>query len=104
MTLEITIEDAVVADVERLGGRCIKLSPKVLKGIPDRLALIPRRPKGSVPAQVWFVETKKPKGGRYNKMQKFWRSWLVDAGFNYIAIHTHEKRREWITMVSECYR
>lgn len=100
MTLEVSIEDAVVADVEAAGGRCIKLSPRVQAGLTDRLALIPGKPFG----QAWFVETKRPKGGRYSTLQKVWRRWLQEAGFRYVAIHTHEQRREWIKMVVECYR
>lgn len=52
---ESAIESALVREVTKRGGLCLKLSPKFVNGIPDRLVLLPD-------GICEFVELKQPKG------------------------------------------
>ncbi len=73
MTLERTIENALIRESRRRGVLCVKLAPRSLRGWPDRTLLSGGR--------VCFVETKRPKGGRLSPQQRFWLSLLREEGF-----------------------
>ena len=68
---EQPVEDYLVAQVKELRGRCVKLKPLGVVGIPDRLVIL----RGI----MIFVELKRPKGGTLSAAQKLWRRWLEDA-------------------------
>lgn len=55
---ESSVEGYLVERVKRMRGRTIKL---YMRGWPDRLVVLPGR--------LFFVETKRPKGGRYEPLQ-----------------------------------
>ena len=83
-TLEKTIEDKLVDLVKKYGGRCEKLVNVGFSGFPDRSLLLP----GGL---IIFVETKRPKGGRYSALQNKWRDWLTALGFHYYRIKDKEQ-------------
>lgn len=72
--LEKEIERRLVNMVERHGGRCLKWTCPGWSGVPDRLLLLPG-------GRVYFVETKRPKGGRLSALQRKWQEWLTALGF-----------------------
>lgn len=74
--LERDIEQKLRKMVEQRGGRCLKWVCPGWGGVPDRIVLLPG-------AQIIFVETKRPKGGKVGKLQEKWREWLVELGFDY---------------------
>lgn len=80
-TKEASIEDYLRSSVERLGGVCIKLSPVGLRGVPDRLMVLPG-------PRVVFVELKRPKGGVISALQHWWRSRLTSLGCEHHFIKT----------------
>lgn len=82
--LEKEIERKLVDLVKRYGGRCEKLVNVGFAGFPDRTLLLPR-------GKVMFVETKRPKGGRYSALQDKWRDWLRALGFSYWRIKNLEE-------------
>lgn len=82
--LEAAIENRLRERVEALGGICIKLVPRYLKGVPDRLIVLPG-------PRVVFVELKRPKGGRLGRHQGFWRDRLTKLGCEWQLIHTYEE-------------
>lgn len=55
--LEITVEDYLVSEIEKRGGECLKLEVKGQRGWPDRLCILPE-------GLTFYVEAKRPKGGR----------------------------------------
>lgn len=63
-TLEREVEAYLRTRVEQAGGLCVKFLPDLMRGMPDRVVILP----GGV--LVW-VETKKPKGGRVSEIQEF---------------------------------
>lgn len=77
--LEKEIERKLVDLVKKYGGRCEKLVNVGFSGFPDRTLLFPR-------GKIVFVETKRPKGGRYSALQDKWRDWLISLGFPYYRI------------------
>lgn len=83
-TLEKEIEQKLVDLVKRYGGRCEKLVNAGFAGFPDRTILLPG-------GKVIFVETKRPKGGRYSALQDKWRDWLHALGFDYYRIKDFEQ-------------
>lgn len=72
--LEKDIERKLTAMVERHGGRCLKWVCPGWSGVPDRILLLPG-------GRVYFVETKRPKGGRLAALQKWWQRQLHGLGF-----------------------
>lgn len=69
--------------------RIIKIQK--VRGWPDRLILI----KG----HVWFVETKRPKGGRFEPLQQHIAAWLVRQEYNYALLNTKEGVDQWLATV-----
>lgn len=72
--LEKEIERKLVDMVKRHGGLCLKWVCPGWAGVPDRIILLPG-------ARVYFVETKRPKGGKLSTIQKWWRKQLTGLGF-----------------------
>jgi len=73
--LEKDIEQKLRRKVETLGGRCLKWVCPGWSGVPDRIVLLPG-------GRIYFVETKRPKGGTVSALQKKWRQWLTELGFS----------------------
>jgi hypothetical protein len=72
--LEQEIEEKLRKAVENHGGRCLKWVCPGWAGVPDRIVLLPG-------ARIYFVETKRPKGGKVSALQRKWREWLTALGF-----------------------
>ena len=77
--LEKEIEGKLRQRVKALGGFCLKWVCPGWSGVPDRIILLPH-------GRVFFVETKRPKGGRLSALQKKWRQWLTQLGFSYWVV------------------
>lgn len=82
-TLEKDIEKKLRQKVESLGGFCLKWVCPGWTGVPDRIILLPG-------ARIYFVETKRPKGGKLSAMQKKWVKWLTALGFKLWIIWDEE--------------
>jgi hypothetical protein len=78
---EASIEEYLRVRVNELEGLCIKLSPTGLRGVPDRLIVLPG-------PRVIFVELKRPKGGVIAKLQHWWRDRLIRLGCEHQFIKT----------------
>ena len=75
MILEKEIEHKLKVLVEnKLGGLCLKWVCPGWRGVPDRILLFPG-------GRVYFVELKRPKGGKVDPMQTWWRRRLESLGF-----------------------
>lgn len=72
--LEKDIEKKLRQKIEALGGRCVKWVCPGWSGVPDRIVLLPG-------GRIYFVETKRPKGGELAKLQTKWQEWLNRLGF-----------------------
>lgn len=82
-TLERDIEQKLIRMVRRHSGLCLKWVCPGWLGVPDRLCLLPG-------GRIYFVETKRPRGGTKAAMQKKWAEWLTGLGFTHRWVHNRE--------------
>ena len=83
MTLEKDIETKLRKMVEAHGGLCLKWVCPGWSGVPDRIILLPG-------GRVMFVETKRPKGGKLEALQIWWRKRLQGLGFWAVVVWNEE--------------
>ena len=81
--LEKDIEKKLRLMVERHGGLCLKWVCPGWSGVPDRIILLPG-------GRVIFAETKRPKGGKLDRLQKWWRERLQKLGFWAVVVWDDE--------------
>ena len=74
--LEKKVEKAFVDRAKALGGLCIKFVSPSMTGVPDRIVLLNGR--------VYFVELKRPNGGRLSPRQKYVHGLFAKCG---IKVH-----------------
>ena len=79
-TLEKEIERKLIAIVAKYSGNCLKWVCPGWAGVPDRIILLPG-------GTVIFVELKRPEGGRFSSMQKWWERRLIGLGHDYWKVH-----------------
>lgn len=80
---EIVIEDYLVFGVQLLGGLCLKFTSPGRRGAPDRIVCIPGHP-------AYFVEVKRPRGGRLGGHQIRYHDDLRKAGQKVFVLWTKE--------------
>lgn len=78
---EDTVETHLRKLVKALRGLCIKLNPFGMRGIPDRLVLLP----GGIAV---FFELKRPVGGSFEPLQERWHTKLRQLGFRVYVCNT----------------
>lgn len=83
MTLEAATEDFLIDTVQAAGGICVKLAPRGLKGIFDRLIVLPG-------PRIIFCEVKRPKGGRMSPHQGYWARLLTRMGCEVARVNTRD--------------
>ena len=95
-TLERDIERKLNEAVKRRGGLCLKWVCPGWVGVPDRIVLMPG-------GRVYFVELKRPKGGKVSAMQVWWHQQLEALGFRHLIIRDEEQLRlfEYITLLNQ---
>lgn len=81
MSKEASIEEYLVGCVKKCHGLVLKLVPFNLKGIPDRLIILPG-------PRIIFAEVKRPKGGVLARHQGFWRDELIALGCEWALVST----------------
>ena len=89
--LEKEIERKLKTLVEgKLGGLCLKWVCPGWSGVPDRILLFPG-------GRVYFVELKRPKGGKVAPLQTWWKRRLESLGFTVWHIYDANqlKHLEW---------
>lgn len=84
---ESAVESYLVARVNEVpNAKALKV--RGLRGWPDRLVLVHGR--------VWFVECKRPKGGKYKPLQRRVGAWLQAQGYLYAVVLTKEEVDVWL--------
>lgn len=92
--LEKEIEKRLTTKVkEQLHGVALKFVSPGLRGVPDRIVLVPI-------GRIYFVETKAP-GKNLRALQAWVCNKIRKLGFKVITIDTIEKVDEFIRQVSE---
>ena len=83
---EKTIEQYFVAEVKKRGGMALKVNSSSMRGLPDRLVLLPQ-------GRLFFAEIKTTgKGAR--ALQKFTHKKLRALGFEVYVIDSKEQGKE----------
>lgn len=90
MDLESTVEQRFVKAVLAAGGVLWKTRAIGKRGFFDRVAVLPG-------GRVWFVELKRPKGGRVSPHQSEHMRDALDRGANAIFIKTEQEVEQWLT-------
>jgi hypothetical protein len=90
--LESTVEDHLVSQVEKHGGRCPKLVDIGRRGFPDRTVLWPDEHDAR---HIQFIETKTV-GGRLKPWQRRYHTDLESMGFVVLVIWTKEQVDDYI--------
>lgn len=81
--LEKSIENRLVKAAKRMKGIAPKLVSPGIAGMPDRLVILPG-------GRVYFVETKRPRGGKVAPRQGRIMEWLRRLGCNVRVANTDE--------------
>lgn len=81
--LEKEIEKRLKEMVEDHGGLCLKWVCPGWSGVPDRILLLPG-------GRIVFVETKRPKGGKVSRLQRWWNEKLTKLGFYAFFVYTYQ--------------
>lgn len=87
------VEDYLVALIEGLGGECLKLEVKGRRGWPDRLCL--------TQGKMFFVECKRPEGGRLSALQAVRIRRLEELGAPIYVIKNRQQIDELIREISQ---
>lgn len=74
-TLEKDVEQRLVRLIKNHGGLALKWVCPGWAGVPDRIVLLPG-------GRIYFIELKRPQGGRIAERQKWWADKLRGLGFD----------------------
>ena len=89
---ERNIESLLINEVGKIGGLCFKFNSGV-RGVPDRIVIYNGR--------VYFLELKRPKGGRVSPLQQHWITTLNEHGVYANVVCTEDRVRDFIRRVTE---
>lgn len=85
---ESEIENYLVWTVETLGGKAYKFKSPNQRGVSDRIVCMPN-------GETWFVELKRPKGGRLAPLQALFRDQVQSLQQKYALLINQQEIDEW---------
>lgn len=89
---ERAIESLLVTEVCKIGGLCFKFNSGV-RGVPDRIVIHNGR--------VYFLELKRPKGGRVSPLQKHWIDTITQRGVYADVVYTKDGIKNFIRRIKD---
>ena len=90
--IEAQVERYLLQCVELLGGMCPKFVDPARRGAPDRLVLLPGHP-------TYYVELKRPRGGRLPSHQIRYHEKIRAAGQQVWVLHSKQEIDEFLTAI-----
>lgn len=87
---ESEIENYFVWTVETLGGKAYKFKSPTQRGVSDRIACMPN-------GETWFVELKRPKGGRLAPLQAIFRDQVQSLQQQYALLTNKQEIDTWLS-------
>ena len=88
---EKEIEQYLVREVRKLGGKAFKWVSPGWNGVPDRIVFFPKR-------QIYFVELKRP-NNKLSSLQELTKRFLKDFGWDVLVIDSKSKVDDFISEV-----
>lgn len=89
---EKQVENRLLKGIRAMGGECFKWVSPGNNGVPDRIIMLT--------GKSWYVELKKPKGGKVSKVQE-WRSrQFLKLGFEIIRLWTYEDVDMFLALIN----
>ena len=85
---ESEIENYLVWTVETLGGKAYKFKSPNQRGVSDRIVCMPN-------GETWFIELKRPKGGRLAPLQALFRDEVQSLQQQYALLINQQEIDEW---------
>lgn len=86
--LERDIEKYLVAEVRKRGGEAYKFTSPAMRGVADRLVVMPGR--------IWFVELKRP-GGKLTPLQERFRDRMLQLLQYHVVLSSRAEVDQWLT-------
>ena len=86
---ESEIEQYLVWHVTKLGGKAYKFTSPSNRGVADRVVCLS---DGS----TWFIELKRPKGGRLSPLQQIFAGEMLMLNQKYACLWSKEQIDEWV--------
>lgn len=90
--LEKVVETKLKKEIEKRGGEFFKFVSPGNKGVPDRIAILPE-------GHVYFIELKRPKGGRLAPLQKYQQKRLESLGVKVKNIKNNDEIKAFLEEV-----
>lgn len=90
---ESEVEAYFCEQIELGGGFVAKFVDPTRRGAPDRIVFMPG-------GCVYFVELKRPKGGRYSALQYAYHAELALRGTTVYCIHSREQADGFFRMIA----
>ena len=91
---EVVVEQRLVKGIKAQGGMCLKFISPGLRGVPDRIVVLPWN-------RIMFVETKAPTG-QLSKFQEWVKRELQKRGVFVEVLYTVEAVDEFLKKVKHC--
>lgn len=92
--IEKEVEQYLVWCVEtKLKGKSWKFASPSMRGVADRIICLPD-------GQTWFVEMKRPKGGRLSPLQQIFAGEMQMLNQKYSCLWSKEEVDAWVTRIS----
>jgi len=88
-SLEGVIERRLKKEVEKRGCLCFKFESPGNRGVPDRIVITKK-------GKTIYCETKRPKGGRFSKLQEWQIGRMREHGAKVYKIHTIKELEDFI--------
>jgi len=85
---EAEIEKYFIWAVASLGGTTFKFKSINHRGVADRIACLPN-------GSTWFVEIKRPKGGRLSPLQVLFAKEMAKLNQKYVCLWDKNQINEW---------
>jgi len=93
---ERTVENHLINGLKSIGLPCVKFIPDLLKGMPDRMILLPD-------GKVLWVELK-TNGGRLEPIQELRHKWLRSIGHDVSVVWSTEEADALIEEIKKAYQ
>ena len=87
---ESEVENYFVWTVETLGGKAYKFKSPNQRGVADRVVCMPN-------GETWFVELKRPKGGRLAPLQAIFRDQVQSLQQQYALLTNKQEIDTWLS-------